>query len=143
MTKAQKVTNANGTTPGTDGDQVKYKFSGSPTGLYEHRPEAGEVRVMTVTVECTSVGDEVIKDGVRHVSNWAVRAATLGRQTTLPDNPDQMSIDDVDDPQDDDDSKPSLTVVNDADTAATAAEQAEVDKVGDPFAVPGSGDTGE
>lgn len=92
--KGQKVSNNNGTTPGTDGTQTKYKFSGSPTSLFEHSPKVGEVRVMTITVECTSAGDEQIRDGVRHVANFAVREATLGRQTTLPETDGQTAIDD-------------------------------------------------
>ena len=49
--RGKQATNMNGTDAGTDGDLVIYAFSGSPTDLFELAPEAGDVRVMTVTVE--------------------------------------------------------------------------------------------
>lgn len=98
------VTNFNGTEDGTDGEMVKYSFSGSPAGqLFEHTPKVGEVRVMSVQVECTAQGDKATKDGSLPVASWKVTNAQLGREVVVvkkPDtdeDPDQISIDDVED----------------------------------------------
>ncbi|QDH93207.1 hypothetical protein SEA_VERITY_52 [Gordonia phage Verity] len=129
--KPKRVKNANGTRPGTDGDQIKYKFSSSPTGLFEHKPRVGEVRVMTVTVECTASGDEQIRDGVRHVANWAVRNAQLGRQTTLPDDDQQTAIDDDEIAKESEQAE--LALVGEAEKEQADAEQKAVSGVDDPF----------
>ncbi|UVF60739.1 hypothetical protein SEA_BOBBOB_51 [Gordonia phage BobBob] len=128
--RGKKVTNANGTSPGTDGSLVKYMFSGSPQDMFEFAPQAGEVRVMTVVAECTrDTSRRLTHDGKQMVAPWAIREVTLGRPTTLRDDsdPNQTKIDDPD--QQPDNGEP------DAETKAADAEQAEVDKVPDPFTV--------
>ncbi|QUE25926.1 hypothetical protein SEA_FITZGERALD_51 [Gordonia phage Fitzgerald] len=131
--RGKKVTNANGTEPGTDGALVKYMFSGSPQDMFEFAPQAGEVRVMTVVAECTrDTGRRLTHDGKQLVAPWAIREVTLGRQTTLRDDtdPNQTAIDDPDQKPDDGDPEP------DAETQANDAEQAAIDNTDDPFYVP-------
>lgn len=94
------VKNLNGTEPGTDGDMVKYNFNGSPNSLFEHVPVVGEYRVMTVTVECTQSGHKKNRDGSYSVATFAIREATLGRETEAPpkaDDPDpnQVTVDEA------------------------------------------------
>ena len=72
--RGKKVTHHNGTEPGADSEMVKYRFSGSPTSLFEHAPEAGEVRVLTVTAQCTNgthgkLGADGIDNPYRRVFN--------------------------------------------------------------------------
>ncbi|ATN90246.1 hypothetical protein SEA_LENNON_52 [Gordonia phage Lennon] len=129
--RGKKVTNANGTEPGTDGALVKYMFSGSPQDMFEFAPQAGEVRVMTVVAECTrDTGRRLTHDGKQLVAPWAIREVTLGRQTTLRDDtdPNQTAIDDPDQ-TDDGDPEP------DDETKAAGAEQAAIAAVPDPFTV--------
>ena len=128
--KGKKVTNANGTAPGTDTDMVKFAFSGSPTDLFELAPEAGEVRVMTITAQCTNgTHKRLTRDGTQLVAGWAVREVTVGRVAQLADrdDPNQAAIDDPDQSAD----------AGDAVTDAEAeAERANIASVPDPFAVP-------
>lgn len=127
--RGKQVTNMNGTDAGTDGDLVKYAFSGSPTGLFELAPEAGNVYVMTVTVECTNgTHKRLTRDGTQLVAGWAVREVVVGRKAELADrsDPNQTAIDDPDQTGDDD-----------ADTVAEVeAERAHIAAVPDPFQVP-------
>ncbi|MGW4718310.1 DUF7171 family protein [Nocardia sp. NPDC004260] len=78
-----KVTTFNGT-KGTAEGFSRYFFRGSPTDQFEHRPEVGEVRVMSVTVECVASGFDQISDGIRHKSSWKVVNATLGEAVERP-----------------------------------------------------------
>lgn len=130
--RGKQVTNMNGTDAGTDGSLVKYAFSGSPTGLFELAPEAGNVYVMTVTVECTNgTHRRLTRDGTQLVAGWAVREVVIGRKTELADrdDPNQTAIDDPDQTGDDVDA--------DAATAAEVeAERAHIAAVPDPFQVP-------
>ncbi|AXQ62958.1 hypothetical protein SEA_ASHERTHEMAN_51 [Gordonia phage Ashertheman] len=125
--RGKKVTNANGTDPGTDGSLVKYMFSGSPQDMFEFAPQAGEVRVMTVVAECTrDTSRRLTHDGKQMVAPWAIREVTLGRPTTLRDDdadPNQTAIDDPD--QTGDDTPP------DDDTAT--AEKAAIAATPDPL----------
>lgn len=91
------VHTGNGTEPGTDSDMVRYNFSGSPNGLYEHMPEVGEHRVMTVTVECTSAGHKKNRDGSYPAATWALRELTLGREVDPPsdNDPNQITVDEA------------------------------------------------
>lgn len=134
--RGKKVTNANGTEPGTDGTLVKYMFSGSPQDMFDFAPQAGEVRVMTVVAECTrDTGRRLTHDGKQLVAPWAIREVTLGRQTTLRDDdhdPGQTAIDDPDQQPDDGDE-------NDTDDA----EQAAIDNTRDPFYVAPADDAGD
>ncbi|MFI7527530.1 hypothetical protein [Nocardia salmonicida] len=79
-----KVTNFNGS-HGTSDGMTKYRFSGSPTDQFEHRASVGEVRTMTVTVECTAEGFDAVTDGVRHQTKWRVLEAHLGALVERPD----------------------------------------------------------
>lgn len=136
--RGKKVKPQNGTEPGANSDQVKYKFSGSPTDLFDHTPVAGEVRVMTITVQCTSSGDELIKDGKRHVANWAVRECILGRQTTLREPIEQTATDDDEIADESKAAESQLSLVPEADDS-TSDKPAASSGVPDPFN-PGAGD---
>ncbi|AYR02603.1 hypothetical protein SEA_BIBWIT_50 [Gordonia phage Bibwit] len=127
--RGKKVTNANGTDPGTDGSLVKYMFSGSPQDMFEFAPQAGEVRVMTVVAECTrDTSRRLTHDGKQMVAPWAIREVTLGRPTTLRDDDADPNQTAIDDPDQTGDTPP------DDDTAA-AAEKAAIAAVPDPFTV--------
>lgn len=73
---------ANGDKSTTAGMAV-YKFSGMPIEQFEHVPDTGDIAVITVRVECTGVGDEQIKDGVRHYVKWKVVNAAIGRELPM------------------------------------------------------------
>lgn len=73
------VKNFNGTPDDQSDTMVKYSFSGSPTTLYEHVPEPGERRTMTVVVECTLSGTDIVKDGERAIARFKVVDAELGK----------------------------------------------------------------
>lgn len=88
-----KVTNHNGDKHSTADGFTKYRFSGSPTDQFEHRGEVGEIRRMTVTVECVAEGYDAINDGVRHQTKWKVTEATLGEPVERPTDP-QLDFDD-------------------------------------------------
>ncbi|MFE2995044.1 hypothetical protein ACFXG4_08535 [Nocardia sp. NPDC059246] len=81
-----KVTRHNGT-KGTAEGFTRYNFLGMPTDQFEHRPEIGEIRSMSVTVECTGSGYEQIAEGVRHKTKWKVTNATLGETIERPRDP--------------------------------------------------------
>lgn len=94
-----QVNTVDGASEGAGGS--KWKFAGSPEDLFEHHPQVGEIRVLQVTVECTSVGTEQLASGTRDFAKFAVRETTVGNVGTLkgrkgPDGeiPGQMSIDD-------------------------------------------------
>ena len=130
--KGKKVTNANGTAPGTDTDMVKFAFSGSPTDLFDLAFEAGEVRVMTIMVQCTNgTHKRLTRDGTQLVARWAVREVTVGRVAQLADrdDPNQTAIDDLDQTAD---------ASDDVADAEAEAERANIAAVPDPFAVPDS-----
>lgn len=114
------VKNLNGTEPGTDGDMVKYNFNGSPNSLFEHVPVVGEYRVMTVTVECTQSGHKKNRDGSYSVATFAIREATLGRETEAPPKPEKKrkgkSADDPD---------PNQVTVDEAITESAAEAEGE------------------
>lgn len=90
-----KVIAHNGVTGGTADGFTKYRFSGSPTDQFEHRGEVGEVRSMSVTVECVAEGYDQVADGVRHQTKWRVTNATLGDPVERPADP-QLSFDEDD-----------------------------------------------
>ncbi|QGJ95834.1 hypothetical protein J1770_gp48 [Gordonia phage EMoore] len=134
--KGQKVTNANGTDPGTDGSMVKFRFSGSPTSLYELSPEAGDVFVMTCTVQCTNGTHRKLgADGTFLEASFAVRECVVGRQTTLREPATQTATDDDDIVKESKQNEAQLTLVPPDEADAAAAEQAAVNKVADPFKV--------
>lgn len=92
----------------TGAGMSKWKFAGSPEDMFEHHPKVGEIRVLTVTVECTSTGTEQLASGTRDFSKWAVRESTVGNVGTLKGKkgpgeiPGQTSIDDeLGDPRED------------------------------------------
>lgn len=94
-----QVNTVDGASEGAGGS--KWKFAGSPEDLFEHHPQVGEIRVLQVTVECTSVGTEQLASGTRDFAKFAVRETTVGNVGTLkgrkgPDGeiPGQTSIDD-------------------------------------------------
>ncbi|MRH86037.1 hypothetical protein GFY24_00910 [Nocardia sp. SYP-A9097] len=87
-----KVINHNGVSGGTADGFTKYRFSGSPTDQFEHRGEVGEMRQMTVQVECVAEGYDAINDGVRHQTKWRVLNATLGETIERPEDP-QLAFD--------------------------------------------------
>lgn len=68
---------------GTSEGMAVYKFAGMPIEQFELVPETGDTRVITVRVECVSVGTEQIKDGDRKFVKWRVVNAAIGRE--LPD----------------------------------------------------------
>lgn len=79
----------------------KWKFAGSPEDMFEHHPKVGEIRVLTVTVECTSTGTEKLSSGTREFANFKVRETNTGTVGTLKGKkgtsteiPGQTSIDD-------------------------------------------------
>ncbi|OZC59237.1 hypothetical protein CH276_22580 [Rhodococcus sp. 06-470-2] len=78
------VKNFNGTPDGQSDTMVKYSFSGSPTTLYEHVPEPGERRTMTIVVECTLSGTDIVKDGERAIARFKVVDAELGKPVVKP-----------------------------------------------------------
>lgn len=128
--KGQKVTNHNGTDAGTDGNQVKYRFSGSPTSLYELQPEAGEVRVMTVTAQCTNgTHGKLGADGTFLEASWAIREVVIGRQTTLKE-PAETATDDDEIAAESAENENQLSLVE---SQANEAEQKAVSGVADPF----------
>ncbi|MGY4103456.1 DUF7171 family protein [Nocardia sp. R16R-3T] len=90
-----KVTNHNGDNHSTAEGFTKYRFSGSPTDQFEHRGEVGEIRRMSVTVECVAEGYDAINDGVRHQTKWKVTDATLGEPVERPTDP-QLDFGDSD-----------------------------------------------
>lgn len=128
--KGQKVTNFNGTEPGTDSDQVKFRFSGSPTDLFTMHPEAGETRAMTVVAECTSgTHSKLTSDGTRLEASWAIREVTVGRQAVVkkPDDVEgQTAIDD------DDQTEPEAAG-DPAEETAEDIERAAAHGIADPF----------
>ncbi|AKI28690.1 hypothetical protein GTE6_48 [Gordonia phage GTE6] len=129
--KGQKVTNHNGTEAGADGQQVKYRFSGAPTSLYELQPEAGEVRVMTVTAQCTNgTHGKLGADGTFLEASWAIREVVIGRQTTLKEPVEQTAIDDDEIAEESAAAENQLSLVE---TEAAEAEQKAVSGVDDPF----------
>lgn len=135
--KGQKVTNANGTDPGTDGSMVKFRFSGSPTSLYELSPEAGDVFVMTCTVQCTNGTHRKLgADGTFLEASFAVRECVVGRQTTLREPATQTATDDDEVAKESKENEAQLSLVPPAEADAAAAEQAAVDNTSDPFHVP-------
>lgn len=73
-----KVKNHNGEKNSTVEGMAKYSFLSSPTSQFEHVPAPGEQRVMSVTVECKSVSDEKIDEGVRKHVKWKVIEAEIG-----------------------------------------------------------------
>lgn len=130
--KGSKVTNFNGTEGGTDGDQVKFRFSGSPTDLFGLSPEAGETRSMTVVAECTSgTHSKLTADGTRLEASWAIREVVVGRQATITKSKEvegQIAIGEEDaDPVAGD-------ATDEADKAAIAEEKAAAHGIADPFA---------
>lgn len=82
-----KVINHNGAPAGTADGFTKYRFSGSPTDQFEHRGVVGEMRQMTVQVECVAEGYDQVNDGVRHQTKWRVLNATLGAAVERPTDP--------------------------------------------------------
>lgn len=90
-----RVTAHNGDTHGTADGFTKYRFSGSPTDQFEHRGEVGELRTMTITVECVAEGFDQVNDGVRHQTKWKVLNATLGASVERPADP-QLDFGDSD-----------------------------------------------
>lgn len=78
----------------------KWKFAGSPEDMFEHHPKVGEIRVLTITVECTSTGTEKLSSGTREFANFKVRETNTGTVGTLKGKkgtgeiPGQTSIDD-------------------------------------------------
>ncbi|QPO17132.1 hypothetical protein SEA_LILBEANIE_54 [Gordonia phage Lilbeanie] len=95
--KGAKVINMNGQPAGTDGTLTKYNFVGTPPTMYEHMPEVGEYRTMTVTVECTASGHKKKADGSYPAATWAIREAAIGREVDPPSDvdPDQTTIDEA------------------------------------------------
>ncbi|WP_282775814.1 hypothetical protein [Nocardia sp. CC201C] len=90
-----KVITHNGVKGGTAEGFTRYRFSGSPTDQFEHRGEVGELRRMTVTVECVAEGYDQINDGVRHQTKWRVLEASLGDPVERPADP-ELPFDDED-----------------------------------------------
>ncbi|TWS23197.1 hypothetical protein FK268_12825 [Tsukamurella sputi] len=78
----------------------KWKFAGSPEDMFEHHPKVGEIRVLTITVECTSTGTEKLASGTRQFANFKVRETNVGTAGTLKgmkgtgEIPGQTSIED-------------------------------------------------
>lgn len=80
----------------------KWKFSGSPEDMLEYQPHVGEIRVLTVTAECTGTGIEQLASGTRRFTKWSVRETNTGNVGTLKGKkgpevgeiPGQLSIDD-------------------------------------------------
>ncbi|QAY16793.1 hypothetical protein SEA_TWONLO_46 [Gordonia phage Twonlo] len=129
--KGKKVTNHNGTEAGADGNQVKYRFSGSPTSLYELQPEAGEVRVMTVTAQCTNgTHGKLGADGTFLEASWAIREVVIGRQTTLKEPVEQTATDDDEIAEESAAAENQLSLVE---SETAEAEQKAVSGVADPF----------
>ena len=95
--KGKKVRNQNGAPDGNDGELTRYNFVGTPPTMYEHMPEVGEYRTMTVTVECTAAGHKKKADGSYPAATWAIREATIGREVDPPSDvdPDQITTDEV------------------------------------------------
>lgn len=132
--KGQRVTNANGTDPGTDGSMVKFRFSGSPTSLYELSPEAGDVFVMTCTVQCTNGTHRKLgADGTFLEASFAVRECVVGRQTTLREPAEQTATDDDDVAKESKENEAQLSLVPPAEADANTAEQAAIGQQPDPF----------
>lgn len=73
-----KVKNHNGASKTTTEGMAKYSFLSSPTSQFEHVPDPGEQRVMSVVVECKSVSDEKVDEGVRKHVKWKVVEAEIG-----------------------------------------------------------------
>ena len=129
--KGQKVTNYNGTEPGADSEMVKYRFSGSPTSLFEHAPEAGEVRVLTVTAQCTNgTHGKLGADGTFLEASWAIREVVIGRQTTLKEPVEQTATDDDEIAEESAAAENQLSLVE---SETAEAEQKAVSGVADPF----------
>lgn len=84
----------------TGAGMCKWKFAGSPEDMFEHHPKVGEIRVLTITVECTSTGTEKLTSGTREFANFKVRETNTGTVGTLKGKkgtgeiPGQTSIDD-------------------------------------------------
>lgn len=80
----------------------KWKFTGSPEDMFEHHPRVGEIRVLTITVECTATGTEMLAAGTREFASFKVREANTGTVGTLKGKkgageiPGQMSVHDYD-----------------------------------------------
>lgn len=91
-----RVTNHNGDNHSTAEGFTKFSFRGSPPEQFEHRPEVGEIRTMSVTVECVASGYEQIQEGVRHKTAWRVTNATLGEAIERPADPSLFDGDDED-----------------------------------------------
>lgn len=84
--------------PGTTAEGfTKYRFSGTPTDQFEHRPEVGEYRTLTVVVECVGEGYDLIADGKRHITKWRVLEATLGKRVDRSADEPELPYDNHDD----------------------------------------------
>ncbi|UVF61674.1 hypothetical protein SEA_APUNK_53 [Gordonia phage APunk] len=136
--RGKRVKTANGTEPGTDSSMVKFRFSGSPTSLFELTPEAGDTFVMTCTVQCTNGTHRKLgADGTFLEASFAVREVVIGRQTTLRDKG-QTAVDDDEIAKESKEAESQLTLVPPAEADAAEAEQANAEQkavsgVDDPF----------
>lgn len=121
-----KVTTFNGSNGTSDG-MTKYRFSGSPTDQFEHRAHVGEVRTMSVTVECTAEGYDQVSDGVRHQTKWRVLEATLGTLVERPKVEPELPFDseDEDDTSYGDYTGEESQADDEADPVDSAAAEAE------------------
>lgn len=75
---------------GTVEGMAKYSFMSSPPEQFEHIPVPGEQRVMNVTVECKSVTDEKVEEGIRKHVKWKVVEAEIGsmaKRASKPEDP--------------------------------------------------------
>lgn len=70
---------------GTVEGMAKYSFMSSPPEQFEHIPVPGEQRVMSVTVECKSVTDEKVEEGIRKHVKWKVIDAGIGTMAKRAD----------------------------------------------------------
>lgn len=84
--------NPNGDKGTTEG-MALYRFTGTPTTQYEHIPEPGERRTMTITVERSAVIEDEIKDGERTIVRWKVIEAELGKPVTKSSASDEPELD--------------------------------------------------
>lgn len=130
--KGKKVRNQNGAPDGNDGELTRYNFVGTPPTMYEHMPEVGEYRTMTVTVECTAAGHKKKADGSYPAATWAIREAAIGKQVDPPSDvdPDQITTDEVIEEIENENGDDTPDEISPDEEAALVAEaEAEMDNV--------------
>lgn len=130
--KGAKVKKSNGE-KGTAEGFTKFYFSGTPPEQFEHKPEVGEQRTMTVVVECKHSGNEGTDKGVVHQTKWKVVNAEIGSLKPRQEDP-ALPLFPEDEPQQPADEAPADPLPEgpewgDAETETSQREDGRGDKI--------------